>query len=279
VHRGVGPGWWRASRAAARMRRCFHSRAELACQRACAHSLPAPPEKLDLAPSPALWDGAVPKMEQRQQIDRSSHEPLAEARHRAVPLGFVGLRADYGAILQKRRKDGRYGKQAVVALEAGIAAETLSRIENGRAVPRLETMDALLTVLNLSWSHVAVKEQSSLDVTGPADSRRRDRMFDAGQDIRDARRAAGLTLRDLSALSGVSLAQLSRVERGSSGGARIYQENPHDSKLPWDERRLVFANPTIAALVGQSAEDGESHGRKLEAAYKRGEEISSDAPE
>lgn len=81
---------------------------------------------------------------------------LVVSRHRAVPPEFVGLRRTYGAILRERRRSGGYGKQAVVARDIGIAAATLSKIENGHVVPRLETLEALLERLELDWADVAV---------------------------------------------------------------------------------------------------------------------------
>ncbi len=190
-------------------------------------------------------------MEQSQQ---SAAQPIAMhplGRHRPVPSGFVGLRADFGSILRSRRTQGGYGKQATIAADIGIAAETLSRIENSRTVPRLETMQALLEALYLDWADVAVPDPVA-DLSALANtSRRRDRLFDAGSELRDARRHGRLSLRALAALCGISLAQLSRFERGHSGGAKIFCEHSDDDLLDRDDRRIVLDNPVLQKLVRQ----------------------------
>ncbi len=187
-------------------------------------------------------------MEQEQQMAADDIK-LAVSRHRAVPPGFVGLNANYGAILRDRRKVGRYGKQSVVAADIGIAATALSRIENGHVIPRLDTLDALLVRLNLDWGAVAIVSDDAIKDEADAGSRRRDRLFDLGQDIRFARRHLGMTLRQLSSLAGISLAHLSRLERGANASMLIYQEHPDDQGLDRDERRIVIVHPILADCV------------------------------
>lgn len=174
---------------------------------------------------------------------------LVLSRHRAVPPGFVGLSADYGTILRTRRKIGRYGKQSVVAADIGLSATALSRIENGHTVPRLETLDALIVRLELDWTAVALPSDSLVKDEPDEGSRRRDRLFDVGQDIRAARRHAGLTLRQLASLSDISLAHLSRIERGANAGKLIYQEDPADRALERDSRQIVIVHPVLAKLT------------------------------
>lgn len=187
-------------------------------------------------------------MEQEQQ--KAAYDvKLAVSRHRAVPPGFVGLNADYGPILRDRRKAGRYGKQSVVAADIGISPTALSRIENGHTVPRLETLDALLVRLALDWKAVAIPSGEASEDGRDAGSRRRDRLFEAGQDIHSARRYLGLTLRQLASRSGISLAHLSRIERGANAGGLIYQEDPADHDLDRDERRIVIVHPVLADCV------------------------------
>lgn len=173
----------------------------------------------------------------------------ADISYRGLPPGFVSLNSDFGTILRKRRKGGGFGKQAAIAAKIGVAPETLSRIENNKAVPRLATLDALLVALELGWEKVAIRDHDWVADEKSASSRRRDRMLDAGSDLREARAKLGMTLRELAARSGLSLAQLSRVESGQSGGPRVYDTHPDDVGLPRDERRIIFSNPVLADLI------------------------------
>jgi len=173
--------------------------------------------------------------------------------YRGLPPGFLSLKPDLGNILRARRKQGGYGKQATVASQVGIAPETLSRIENNKAVPRLETLDALLVALELGWDKIADPDHDWVADEKIMLSRRRDRMLDAGSDLREARTRVGMSLRELAARSGLSLAQISRVESGQSGGPRVYDTHPEDEALPRDERRLIFSNPVLADLVRGAA--------------------------
>jgi DNA-binding XRE family transcriptional regulator len=116
---------------------------------------------------------------------------------RKLPPGFVGLQAEVGAILRQRRTKGGYGKQAAVAAQVGIAPETLSRIENGKAIPRPETLEGLLVALDLAWDKVAIRDKAWVPDEKAATSWRRDRMLDAGGELREARRKVGMTLREL----------------------------------------------------------------------------------
>lgn len=193
-------------------------------------------------------------MEQRQQIVYLFRIMPALTSYRGLPPGFLSLRPDLGTILRARRKQGGYGKQATVASQVGIAPETLSRIENNKAVPRLETLDALLVALELGWDEIAERDHDWVADDNVMLSRRRDRMLDAGSDLQEARARLGMTLREVAALSGLSLAQLSRVESGQSGGPRVYDTHPEDEALPRDERRLIFSNPVLADLVSRPHE-------------------------
>lgn len=193
-------------------------------------------------------------MEQRQQKPDDRGNAASNIPYRGLPPGFVGLKPDLGGTLRTRRKEGGYGKQAVIAAAIGIAVESLSRIESNRAVPRPDTLDALLTVLELGWEKVAFRDHRAVVDEASTQSRRRDRMLDAGRELREARVQLGMTLRDLAARSGLSLAQLSRVESGQSGGRRVYDTHPDDVALPRDERRIIFSNPILADLVSRSHE-------------------------
>lgn len=173
---------------------------------------------------------------------------------RGLPPGFVRLNIDLGTILRARRKQGGYGKQAAIASQIGIAPETLSRIENNKAVPRPETLEALLVALELEWDKVAVRDETWVADEKATTSRRRDRMLDAGSELREARAKLGITLRELAARSGLSLAHLSRVESGQSGGPRVYNTDPNDVELPRDERRVIFSNAVLANLISRSRE-------------------------
>lgn len=174
--------------------------------------------------------------------------------YRGLPPGFLSLKPALGNIPRARRKQGGYGKQATVASQVGIAPESLSRIENNKAIPRLETLDALLTNLDLAWDKIAERDHDWVADDKVMLSRRRDRMLEAGSDLREARTRVGMALRELAALSGLSLAQLSRVESGQSGGPRVYHTHEEDEALPRDERRLIFSNPVLADLVSRPHE-------------------------
>jgi len=186
-------------------------------------------------------------MQQRQLFVRRQLLPAHSSVHR-LPPGFSDLRPDAGNILKSARRR-QYLKQDVVAHDAGIAHASLSRIESCRVRPKLENVQALLDVLGLQWDDVALRDDGFRDAADAPSSIRKDRMFEAGRSILEARRARGKSLRGLAKECGLSAAQLSRIERGISGGSRVFRDHPGYSDLPRDERPLVIADPILAALV------------------------------
>ena len=165
-----------------------------------------------------------------------------------LPRGFVALRPDLGAFLRERRRSG-YGKQHVVAEEAGIARETLSRIERGRTRPGPETMDQLLRILELDWPDVAVRGDTGRGCRPFHDTWTGEQCFRAGQAIRAGRRKLGMSLREAAARCGLSAAQLSRVERGEVIGGTVFSQVPEDAYMPVGHRRVVIASPVLQSLA------------------------------
>lgn len=163
-----------------------------------------------------------------------------------LPRGFSVLKNDYGTCLKQRRQTG-FGKQQTVADAVGISRSSLSLIESGRAVPRTETMDRLLDVLDADWSLVAVpgvaKRARFFDGTLAGERR-----LEMGRALRAGRRRERITLRRLADLCGVSAAQLSRIERGEGARSGVYELHDGGADPQGASGLLRFAHPELARL-------------------------------
>ncbi|WP_242154047.1 helix-turn-helix domain-containing protein [Sphingomonas sp. BAUL-RG-20F-R05-02] len=165
-----------------------------------------------------------------------------------LPLGFVGFRNDLGGILGSRRRDHFGGSQQALADAAGISRVALCRIEKGTALPRPDTIDALMRILDLDWSQVAVAGTTDR-VARPFDgSWCGDLRLELGRAVRSARRRQALTLRALGNRCGISASQLSRLERGEGHHSRAYEEHPDDAMKEKAYRRVRFKDPTLRRM-------------------------------
>lgn len=76
-----------------------------------------------------------------------------------LPAGFGGLRADLGEIIRSYRQGeagmGEPIAPKVFAARVGIGRVALSRIENGKAWPRSETLKRMMAIFELDWAQVA----------------------------------------------------------------------------------------------------------------------------
>lgn len=169
-----------------------------------------------------------------------------------LPRGYIALRVDLGDILRAARRGdaGRdFGhKQETLAALVGISRITLSRIERGRATPRMDTLNRLMAAFDLKTVDVAVRGQGATPALLAADTIRADKEADLGAALRDWRRELGLSLAVVVAAAGVSASQLSRIERGQSRYSRWFAWHPDDTHLHEDDRRRVFVNPVLDSL-------------------------------
>ncbi|WP_375404237.1 helix-turn-helix domain-containing protein [uncultured Sphingomonas sp.] len=165
-----------------------------------------------------------------------------------LPRGYVTLRPDLGAVLRARRRDG-YGKQQSVAEAVGVARETLSRIEAGRTMPRPDTLDRLLAVLELEWDDVAVRGDGAGRARVFRDTFRGEGCFRLGLAVRAGRRRLGLGLREAGIACGFSASQLSRLERGEVLSGRALLAAPGQDDVASENRRMVLVHPFLRRLA------------------------------
>lgn len=171
-----------------------------------------------------------------------------------LPAGFGALRADLGEIIRSYRQGeagmGEPIAPKVFAARVGIGRVALSRIENGKAWPRSETLKRMMAIFELDWAQVA--EVGSNTGSHP-------RMPDTPQDgqqvylcesLRWGRRRLGWTLAELARRSGVSASQLSRIERGQVARSAVFTWHPEDGNIVREDRRIVFGHPLLAAVAG-----------------------------
>jgi len=138
----------------------------------------------------------------------------------------------------------------VFAVQVGISRVAFSRIENGKAWPRSETLKRMMAIFELDWAQVAEVGPNA----GP-----HPRMPDTTQDgqqvylcdsLRWGRRRLGSTLVELARRSGVSASQLSRIERGEVARSAVFIWHPEDGNIVREDRRIVFGHPLLAAVAG-----------------------------
>ena len=165
-----------------------------------------------------------------------------------LPRGFARLRSNFGEIIRKKRQ--KYAiKQEVLALDAGISRGALSRIENGAAWPRPETLDRLLAELDMEMADVAVEGKGLRPQRLYDGSDRGEKQAELGSTLRRCRREANLCLHHLAALSGISASQLSRIERGQSRYSKLFDWNPESLHRDPEQRSIVFTNVVLQNLI------------------------------
>jgi len=71
-----------------------------------------------------------------------------------LPSGYSKLCSDLGKTIRSARKT-LHLKQEALAADVGIRRETLSRIEMGKQVPRMQVLDMLVAKLDIEWDEIA----------------------------------------------------------------------------------------------------------------------------
>ena len=156
---------------------------------------------------------------------------------------------DLGAILRPARHGDAardLGHQPEALAEAvGISRITQLRIERCRAVPRMETLNRLLTALDLKTADVAVRGHGTIATLLSADIPHADRELDLGANLRHRRRKFSLSIAVAAVAAGVSASQLSHIERGQSRHSRWFAWHSDDPDLHEDDRGRVYVHPVL----------------------------------
>jgi len=175
---------------------------------------------------------------------------------RLVP-GLVALHPDLGKRLLEARK-GRKGhdfghKQEWLAHAAGISRSTLSRIEKGHVVPRMDTLERLMEALNLDMAEVGFTEerlkQEPLSPESDEAEKREEEDRSLGARLREQRRKLHLTIAQVAVAAGLDPSQISRVERGQLRRSRMVEWYVPDGDFHKDYRRRVFVNEVLDDLA------------------------------
>lgn len=141
-----------------------------------------------------------------------------------APHIIVGRR-----LRQARRERG--WTQARLAEKAGVARETIYRIERGR-MPFGDTAMRLCEVLGFDRAKLSLDQpETDAIYSHPSDAY-----------LRDRRRELGLTLKKVAAAAGISVATLSRFERNK--GSRL-ASIPHMADVPG----VQLANDALAHVL------------------------------
>lgn len=180
----------------------------------------------------------------------SSRRP---ARTRLFP-GLVALHGDLGDRLRQARKGPKgqhFGhKQEMLAHAVGISRSTLSRIEKGHVVPRMDTLERLMAALDITNDVVGEPGLTGAGQLMSPRSIKDAKDADLGARLREQRRLLRLSIAEVAvAAGGLSAAQLSRVERGQSRRSRLIVWCTRDPDLRGDDRPRVFVNPVLDELV------------------------------
>lgn len=172
---------------------------------------------------------------------------------RRLPPEYVALHPDLGERLRKARegpKGERFGhKQEMLADEAGVSRSTLSRIEQGHAVPRMETLERLMAALDIESSIIAEVTRVEHPVVETDASQRMAKDATLGGELRAERTRLGLTIAEVALAAGVSAAQLSRIERGQIRFSRLTGWYAGHMGLEEEYRDRVFTNPVLGELL------------------------------
>ena len=165
-----------------------------------------------------------------------------------LPSGHFDLRGKLGEVIQAAREEKRIERK-VLAHDVGIRREALSRIENGKQMPRPRLLEALVLKLGIEGEPVV----SEIDASRPArvfGEGTRERALDRlREDIYRRRKAERLSLRALATRLRISAAQLSRIERGQVLHSRIFRDHPDDLGRPREERRIQITDCRVNAFI------------------------------
>ena len=163
-----------------------------------------------------------------------------------LPSGYSNLSGDIGKTIRAARKSLNL-KQEALAADVGIRRETLSRIETGKEVPRLQVLDVLLAELGIEWDEIAERGSSSCPPLIFQEGRRGDSLVEIGREVRDRR--GSTSLRTLGERVGISAAQLSRLERGQVSRSRIFRDHPDDMIFDHEHRRIEIVDSKLKAFL------------------------------
>lgn len=163
-----------------------------------------------------------------------------------LPTGYSALRLDLGDLMQAARRRLRM-KQEALAHDVGIARETLSRIEGGRA-PRPQVLDRLMAALDLDWPEVAV-EGEAVSERPFIEGYRGNAFCGFGRELQARRKAQDKSLRTLSAELGLSPSTLSRLERGQLSRSRVFREREGYAQLDVDDRPFDVAHSKLVTYL------------------------------
>lgn len=174
-----------------------------------------------------------------------------------LPRGYSHLKPDIGRII-KQLREAMPMKQEALAHDVGISRGTLSRIENGGALPSPATLESLIDAFNIDMRDLAVKGETSRRASVFDDTPRGDKQAAMGKALRHFRKERELTLAALAKLSGVPASQLSRIERGQLLTSGLIDWHPDTLHLCEDDRYMMFLNPVLRRLArGESIADEE----------------------
>ena len=165
-----------------------------------------------------------------------------------APSGQALLRAELGEVIRAERKKRRI-KQAVLAGDVGIRREALSGIENGKHMPRVKVLNALVQKLGLEWNPVMDKLDLSKPVRALEEGTRGRALDRLKSDIYRRRKAKGLSLRALGKRLRMSAAQLSRIERGQVLHSRIFRDHTEDLACSREDRRIQVVDCRVSAFL------------------------------
>lgn len=141
-------------------------------------------------------------------------------------------------------------KQEMLAHAAGISRSTLSRIEKGHVVPRMDTLERLMAALDITNDVVGEPGLVGAGQLMSPRSIKDAKDADIGARLRERPRLLRLSIAEVAAAAGgVSAAQLSRVERGQSRRSRLIAWCTRDPDLRGDDRPRIFVNPVLDELV------------------------------
>ncbi len=167
-----------------------------------------------------------------------------------LPSPYVGLLPNLGEVLRRERKKLRI-KQEVLAADLGIHRQALIRIEQGKQIPRLRTLYALLALLKIEFDCIALEGdgRASKNHLIFHEGHRGQQLERLGDAIFRRRKAEKLKLRQLAKRLRVSAAQLSRIERGQVANSRLFRDHPEDIVHGKRHRRIEITDCRLKAFV------------------------------
>lgn len=152
-----------------------------------------------------------------------------------LPSGYSNLRSNLGKTIRAARKTLNL-KQEALAADVRIRRKTLSRIETGKQVPRLQVLDVLVAKLDIEWDEIAERGIPFGQPLIFQEGTRGDHLVEIGRQIRARRGSA--SLRAVGESLGLSAAQLSRLERGQVSRSRVFHDHPDDLIFDPEHRRI-----------------------------------------